>query len=146
MSFEHVLQYIEKRPYAGVFQFYFEVGFNPVLSLLSIRGNYLRNNLFVGLQSREQQMMALRMAANINPEISPLKMTVNSVSGELLLEHSSFIDTALADMKFKRNLVNLTFRVTFIIELLMKYRTLLLFYSGYRDVIRKEDLPALKGV
>lgn len=49
-------------------------------------------------------------------------------------------------MKFKRNLVNLTFRVTFIIELLMKYRTLLLFYSGYRDVIRKEDLPALKGV
>jgi hypothetical protein len=36
--------------------------------------------------------------------------------------------------------------VTFIIELLMKYRTLLLFYSGYRDAVRKEDLPSLKGV
>ena len=28
----------------------------------------------------------------------------------------------------------------------MKYRTLLLFYSGYREVVRKEDLPQLRGL
>jgi hypothetical protein len=146
LSCEHVVQYIEAGCYRGAFQFHFEVGFSPLLNLLTIRGNYLHNGLFVHLQSREQQLMALRMAANLNPEISPLKLTVNSFSGELLLEHSSFIDTALADMKFKRNLVNLTFRITFILELLIKHRYLLLYFSGFREVVRREDLPPLRGL
>jgi hypothetical protein len=92
-------------------------------------------------------MMAMRAVANLNPELTPLKMTVNATSGELLLEHSSFIDASLTDLKFKRNLVNLTFRVSFILELLMKYRFVLRFYScGSREALDEGDLPLLKGV
>jgi hypothetical protein len=144
LACDHVLQFLERRPSRGEFQFHFELTFSPALNLLTIRGNYLRNGLFLHLSSREQQLMALRMAANLNPTLSPLKLTVNATSGELLLEHSSFIDAALADLKFKRNLASLTFRVTFIIELLMKHKYLLLYYTGHSHALAPNDLPAFK--
>lgn len=59
----------------------------------------------------------------------------------MLLEHSSFVDGKLADAKFRRNMVNLTFRVTYIVELLMRNRFILLYYSKFRKELREEDLP-----
>lgn len=138
---------MEGRP-SREYRFFFEVSFTPALSLLNIRGKYLRNGLFVQLESRDQVQMALRAAANLNPDLAPLKMTIGATFGELLLEHSSFIDAALADLKFKRNLVNLTFRVAFIVELLFKHRHILLYYaSGRKELLREAlDLPILRGL
>lgn len=85
--------------------------------------------------------MSARAAANLNVGLSPLKLTLNMSVGEIALEHSSFVDGNLADAKFKRNIVNLTFRVIYIIELLIKNRFILLYYSPYRETLRQEDLP-----
>ena len=41
---------------------------------------------------------------------------------------------------------NLTFRITFIIELLMKHRFVLLYYNGYRDVLKTAEISALWGL
>lgn len=72
--------------------------------------------------------MTIRVLNNLNREINPLKLIVNQFSGEISLEHSSFIDANLADFRFKRNLITLTYRIYFIIELMMKYRYIVLFY------------------
>lgn len=80
------------------------------------------------LPSKERIMMTIRVLNNLNREINPLKLIVNQFSGDISLEHSSFIDANLADFRFKRNLSTLTYRIYFIIELMMKCRFIVLFY------------------
>lgn len=96
--------------------------------MLNIRGTFIKNGLFVHLPSRERILMTIRVLNNLNREINPLKLIVNQYSGKISLEHSSFIDATLADFRFKRNLITLTYRIYFIIELMMKYRSIVLFY------------------
>ncbi len=88
-------------------------------------------------------MMTARAAANLSPDLSPLKLTVNTTSGEVALEHSSFIDGNLADAKFKRNIVNLSSRVIYILDLLMKHRFIILYYSPYRHLLLRQHLPLI---
>jgi hypothetical protein len=65
---------------------------------------------------------------NVNRDLNPLKLNVNQLSGEICLEHSSFIDSTLADFRYQRNLINLVSRIYFIIELMIRNRFLLIFY------------------
>ena len=92
--------------------------------------------------------MATRLASNLNRDLSPLKFHVHPYTGELSLEHKAFIDSALCDMAMKRNIINLTFRFELIIEMLMKYRFLLLYYllRDERIIPMLPDLPMLERV
>jgi hypothetical protein len=86
--------------------------------------------------------MATRLVSNLNRDLTPLKLHVHPFTGELSLEHKAFIDSALCDLGMKRNIINLTFRFELIIEMLMKYRFLLLFYL-LRDEALLPMLPSL---
>jgi hypothetical protein len=104
------------------------------------------NGMFLRLEGKEELIMTVRAAANLNAGLSPLKLTVNMSLGEVSLEHSSFVDGNLADAKFKRNMVNLTYRVAYIVDLLMRNRLILLYYSKYRQELREEDVPQFARV
>ncbi len=59
------------------------------------------------------------------------------------------MDATLTNLKYKRNLINFTFRIFFIIELLIKYRFILIFYLHNDYTVLQEsnmDFAALQKI
>lgn len=60
-------------------------------------------------------LMVLRLIQNINLKINPVILSLDYFSGEICLQHSSFVDNNLGKHKFKKNMYTMTHRIQFLI-------------------------------
>lgn len=77
------------------------------------------NNQPLRIGGRQQVLMALRKASNLNPQLSPLRISINSQEGALEITNCSYVDSKFALLNnSEKNVEYFTMRISFILTLI----------------------------
>jgi hypothetical protein len=105
----------------GRFQTYNEVVIDEAGQSVFIKGALMSNNQLLKIGGRQQVLMALRKASNLNPQLSPLRISINSQEGTLELTNCSYVDSKFALLNnSEKNVEYFTMRISFILTLIFE--------------------------
>ena len=100
-KYDATLLLLGDKVYGGGFRFVLQVTLNEYKQAITVEGFFTHNAVPLRFKSQQDIIMALRVAANIAPVISPHKVNIDPHTGDNTIGTISYIDINFEGLSFR---------------------------------------------